>query len=262
MLWRRPYWVPDALLLRAAELLNSFPSTDLTYGSDTDVDSPMSDDPPPAPLQTPINRNAREAQLEAKELHKYLLAKTYFDCREFDQCAAIFLPGSSPKGSVTPVSPQASKISAGPAKGKAKATAPADLASSNSTLSNTSQKALFLALYARYMSGEKRKDENSEMILGPADGGVTVNKELNGVSGMLEQWLNERQASGGDGDGWLEYLYGVILAKSKNEELAKKWFVRSIHLYPYNWGAWQELANLLGTLEEVPAQHTFCGHHR
>ena len=33
-----------------------------------------------------------EAALEAKELNKYLLAKSFFDCREFDRCAAVFLP--------------------------------------------------------------------------------------------------------------------------------------------------------------------------
>jgi len=213
----------------------------------------MSDALPPAPLRTPTKSNSREAQLETKELHKYLLAKTYFDCREFDQCAAAFLPGTLPKGAITPVSPQAAKSSTAPAKGKAKATAPATSSPSSNILSNTSQKSLFLALYAKYMSGEKRKDEDSEMILGPADGGVTINKELNGVAGMLEQWFNEQQTTGGVGDGWLEYLYGVVLAKSKNEELAKKWFIRSVHLYPYNWGAWQELGNLIGTLEEVRA---------
>ena len=114
-----------------------------------------------------------------------------------------------------------------------------------------SQKALFLALYAKYLSGEKRKDEDSEMILGPADGGVTVNKELNGIAAILELYLAERQAASKNGGGWLEYLYGIVLAKGKNEKLAKEWLIRSVNIYPFNWGAWQELGNLLNTIEDV-----------
>ena len=119
------------------------------------------------------------------------------------------------------------------------------------SLSGVSRKSLFLALYAKYISGEKRKDEDSEMILGPADGGVTVNKELNGLSSILDGLLSSLYANRSNGGGWLEYLYGTVLSKNKNEDLAKTWLIRSVHLYPYNWGAWEELCNLLGTIEPV-----------
>lgn len=219
---------------RAAELLNSFPQADLPYGSDTDPDSPRLDG-----LQQPASRlDITEAGLETRDAHKLLLAKSYFDCREFDRCAAVFLPTTLPR---VPID------SAGRATGKAKATA----SEPTSPASALSQKALFLALYAKYLAGEKRRDEDSEMILGPADGGVTVNRELNGIAAILEQYFAERQAKGKDGGGWLEYLYGIILAKGKNEDLAKEWFIRSVNIYPFNWGAWQELANLLNTIEDV-----------
>ncbi|KAL9085638.1 MAG: hypothetical protein Q9165_007539 [Trypethelium subeluteriae] len=113
-----------------------------------------------------------------------------------------------------------------------------------------SQKSLFLALYAKYMSGEKLRDEESEMILGPQDGGVAVNKELVGINQKLEDWFRSHPDSN-DSQGWLEYLYGVVLAKGKNEADAKKWFIRSIHRYSYNWGAWQELANLIESADEL-----------
>ena len=215
---------------RAAELLNSLAQADFPPGSDTDPDSPRPDGPP----QPTSPRDLAEAALESREAHKLLLAKAFFDCREFDRCAAVFLPTTLPR---IPVD--------GPGAGKGKATAKA------SPVSALSQKALFLALYAKYLSGEKRKDEESEMILGPADGGVAVNRELNGIAAILEQYFVERQARTKDGGGWLEYLYGIVLAKGKNEELAKEWFIRSVNIYPYNWGAWQELANLLNTIEDV-----------
>lgn len=115
-----------------------------------------------------------------------------------------------------------------------------------------SQKALFLALYAKYMSGEKRKDEESEMILGPADGGPTINKELVGISTILQARLNSVE----DGQGWLEYLYGIVLSKGKNQEQAKQWLVKSVHSYSFNWGAWQELGSLLGSTDDVSGRNT------
>lgn len=232
---------------RAAELLNSIPQpeVDLTNGSDTDPDSPMPMQDNDAFIPPPPNHE--QELLEKKEYHKFLLAKTYFDCREFDRCAAVFLPKTIPNIPLAQSSPTSTK------KGKApeRPSLGAKLPNYGVSFANVSQKALFLSIYARYLSGEKRKDEESEMILGPQDGAVTQNKELTGISAILEQWLNERYAQNKDGGGWLEFLYGMILSKGKNEDLAKEWLIRSVNLCPFNWGAWQELAHLIGTVDEV-----------
>ncbi len=45
--------------------------------------------------------------------------------------------------------------------------------------------------------------------------------------------------------------YGVMLIKEKNDEEARRWLIRSVRLYPFNWGAWQELASLVGSVEDV-----------
>jgi anaphase-promoting complex subunit 8 len=89
------------------------------------------------------------------------------------------------------------------------------------------------------------------MILGPADGGVTINKDLPTLIRLLGSWLEERELKSLNGGGWMEYLYGILLAKNKNEEQAKEWFLKSVHIYPFNWGAWQELSNLLNNADEV-----------
>ncbi|KAJ4293392.1 Anaphase-promoting complex subunit 8 [Kalmusia sp. IMI 367209] len=228
----------------AAELLNAFPAFD-DGDSATDVDSPMSEAPPHTPSIVP--KDATELRLEARESHKYLLAKTYFDCREYDRCAAVFLPSALPKSSV-----YASMTSAKSTyKGKAKQGTPTKARVPLASVQALSQKALFLALYAKYLAGEKRVNEDSEVILGPRDGGVITNKELPGISAILEEWFNNLPSSGRQPQGWLEYLYGIVLAKGKNEKLAKDYFIRSVHNYTYNWGAWQELASLLGTGEEL-----------
>ena len=67
-----------------------------------------------------------------------------------------------------------------------------------------------MALYAKLMSGEKRKDEDSEMVMGPQDLGAVVNKQLLPVGRYLATWFEERITDDDEvlgSQGWLEYLY-------------------------------------------------------
>lgn len=162
------------------------------------------------------NPDEIEAQLEALEFNKYLLAKSFFDCREFDRCTAVFLPDSllssilSPKGEDLPLSSHT--------RTKEPMHASAYGSSSKShSLPQMSQKSLFLALYAKMLSGEKRKDEDSEMVMGPQDLGSVTNKQLPIVSRYLKAWFAGRQASPDElavegSQGWLEYLYVPMAA--------------------------------------------------
>ncbi|PKY03780.1 TPR-like protein [Aspergillus campestris IBT 28561] len=243
----------------AAEMLDSLLPIE-QY--DTDPESPMNvnDSPlnppnPPNPyLQT---QDPLEAKLEYQELHKYLLAKSYFDTREYDRCAAVFLPPTISPVPLSTSSPNPrTRQPLTPQKGKHKAASYAGVKDGN-TLRNPypviSQRSLFLALYAKYLAGEKRKDEETEMVLGPADSGTTVNRELPDLARGLEGWFVDRQEKGLEehNQGWLEYLYGVILLKGRNEDEAKRWLIRSVHLNPFNWGAWQELNDLLASVEDL-----------
>ncbi|KAL7653272.1 Anaphase-promoting complex subunit 8, variant 2 [Aspergillus niger] len=244
------------LWVRAAEMLDSIVPIE-QY--DTDPDSPMDYPDAPSNPQNPYLRtqDPLEAALEAQESYKYLLAKSYFDTREYDRCASVFLPPTiSPVPlTSTPPNPK-SRQSLTPQKGKSKASAYSGVKDNSVTRNpypKLSQKSLFLALYAKYLAGEKRKDEETEMVLGPADGGSTVNKELPDLARGLEGWFTERQDKGLEerSQGWLEYLYGVILLKGRNEDEAKKWLIRSVHLNPFHWGAWQELNDLLASTEDL-----------
>jgi anaphase-promoting complex subunit 8 len=225
-------------------------------GSDTEADSTMGDNAVPRVSRLLPSLDPREARLELRERHKFLLAKSFFDCREYDRCAAVFLPATIPRIPTAPSSPATAKTRSPPGQGKGKTSSqqsdsPGKIKPINLDLSRLSQRSLFLAVYAKYLAGEKRKDEESEMILGPADGGVTLNKELSTLIGILGRWLEERESRGQTGGGWLEYLYGILLAKNKSEDQARRSFVKSVNLYPFNWGAWQELSNLINTAEEV-----------
>ena len=217
-------------------------------GSETEIDSPMDGvEANAAPSVVLVgSTDPFEARLEAKETQKYLLAKSYFDCREFERCASVFLPSPTSRPPMRGAVSARSRDSAGQARGKGakEPVPPAD------KLPRLSQKSLFLALYARYMSGEKKREEATEMILGPQDKASVENPELVGVLRYLEQYFTQRSPDR-TGDGFLEYLHGVVLAKSKNEHEAKRWLLESVNLYPCNWSAWLELNDLVGSLEDL-----------
>ena len=194
------------LCTRAAELLDAIPETSTKPAGEQEPKMTRTKQGFMHPVLAP-NVDEEEAELEAQELNKYLLAKSFFDCREYDRCAAVFLPDSLLSGVLSlgrddsVISPQT--------KGKS-AALPGSFRSSKSALPKLSQRSLFLALYAKLMSGEKRKDEDSEMVMGPHDLGTAVNKQLPVISRYLKLWFEDRSTPD-DGlamgsQGWLEYL--------------------------------------------------------
>ncbi|EFY95360.2 anaphase-promoting complex subunit CDC23 [Metarhizium robertsii ARSEF 23] len=231
----------------AAELLNALPETDAA-----DDATPADGSNYTSPILTP-NADPEEAALETKELSKYLLAKSLFDCKEFDRCAAVFLPESLLSSVLSSPSETTVLTPSQRSKGKAKAVEESP-ASGAAPLPRLSQKSLFLALYAKFMSGEKRKNEESEMVMGPQDLGTVVNKQLLVVGRYLAAWFKERTTTDDEvlgSQGWLEYLYGMVLAKEKNDAQAMDYFVRSVHKYPMNWGCWLEMTSIISRVEEL-----------
>ncbi|CAM1508249.1 Fc.00g050970.m01.CDS01 [Cosmosporella sp. VM-42] len=237
----------------AAELLNALPETE-------DDDAKL--DPTDGKYASPIyaaNTDPDEALLEAKELSKYLLAKSLFDCREYDRCAAVFLPDSLLASILTSRGDNSTMANA-KSKGKGKATETAGPAGAV-PLPKLSQKSLFLALYAKFMSGEKRKNEESEMVMGPQDLGTVANKQLLVVGRFLATWFEERTTDDDEvlgSQGWLEYLYGMVLAKEKNDERALEFFIRSVHKYTMNWGCWLEMTSLISRVEDLNRISRHC----
>jgi anaphase-promoting complex subunit 8 len=223
------------------------------------------------PIVVTGNLDPEEAQLESREINQYLLAKAFFDCREYDRCAAVFLPDTVLSGILSTAVPKSQNMSTPRGKGKGKASSTRTSTVPGPKLPRLSQKSLFLALYAKFMSGEKKKDEDSEMVMGPHDGGTTVNKQLVTIARFLEEWFTERTTENGEvigSQGWLEYLwadsaptlkkrianvrrYGMVLAKDKNEEEAMRWLIRSVHLYSFNWACWLEMTSLISRVEDV-----------
>ncbi|KAL1919350.1 uncharacterized protein VTP21DRAFT_2043 [Calcarisporiella thermophila] len=135
------------------------------------------------------------------EYDKFLLAKTYFDLKEFDR-AAFVLRGC--KGA----------------------------------------RSRFLRLYSKYLVGEKRKEEEAQDILDPLDDSQAINKELPAIETELSSLYTSNEL-----DGFLLYLYGVVLAKRNKKNMAIDSLVESVNKYPYNWSAWLELSTCIATAE-------------
>jgi anaphase-promoting complex subunit 8 len=136
---------------RAAELLDALPDDDL----DTELTSCTENF---SPQTDPV-----ELRLEQNELPEYLMAKAFFDCHEPQRCAAVFLPGTSSENRF-PMRKNPNNATHGKVP--------------TSKCKAISQRALFLAWYALLMAGEKEKVEELNQILGPADTGAIVNKQL------------------------------------------------------------------------------------
>ncbi|KAG4413655.1 hypothetical protein IFR04_013195 [Cadophora malorum] len=246
----------------AAELLDSLPSPEESIEPE---DSQMTEVPstPLPPIVVTGNPDPEEALLEAKEINKYLLAKSFFDCREFDRCAAVFLPDTVLSGILSTATAKNASTSTPQGKEKTRVSGARPSAAAVPT-PKLSQKSLFLALYAKFMSGEKKKDEDSEMVMGPHDGGSSVNKQLIVISRFLETWFLEHTNENGvveGSQGWLEYLYGMVLAKDKNESQAMHWLIQSVQLYQMNWSCWLEMTSLIGRIEELNQLYSLVPAH-
>lgn len=232
---------------RAAELLNALPERD----NDRD-----------ASMQVPAE-DLEQAALESSEASKYLLAKALFDTKEYDRCAAVFLPLPIPAGGLAVYEKSKGRAPlASPVKSKGKSRSGRNVP--HTPYPELSQKSLFLALYARYIGGEKRKDEETEMVLGPTDGGQTTNRELPALARGLEAYFHAQESTDNGrkrSQGWLEYLYAIVLARTKQEKLAEKWLIRSVILNPFHWGAWEELAFLLSSVDDLELQMASLEHN-
>ncbi|KAG9301549.1 hypothetical protein G9A89_008401 [Geosiphon pyriformis] len=137
------------------------------------------------------------------EYDKYLLAKSYFDVKEFDRAAYVLEK-------------------------------------------STSAKSRFLKIYSKYLAGEKRKEEESNDIMGPLDDPKAVNKELTGLQEQLQKWCDANEM-----DGFLLYLYGLIKKQLNQKVAATELFLKSVHQYPYNWSAWLELSHCFSHIDMV-----------
>ncbi|MEE6479947.1 hypothetical protein FKM82_012416 [Ascaphus truei] len=109
-----------------------------------------------------------------------------------------------------------------------------------------SKKAYFLYMYSRYLSGEKKKDDETVDSLGPLEKGQVKNEALRELRVELSKKHKAREL-----DGFGLYLYGVVLRKLDLVKEALDVFVEATHVLPLHWATWLELCNLITDKEMV-----------
>ncbi|KAI8636467.1 anaphase promoting complex subunit 8, partial [Parasitella parasitica] len=103
-----------------------------------------------------------------------------------------------------------------------------------------SPKLYFLRLYAKYLAGEKRREELSQEIFGVTEDTKADNLELNSIYEELTEDHNK-----GNLDAFGLYLYGIVLRKRNAGFKAAAVLLESIRKYQHNWSAWMELGLLV-----------------
>lgn len=156
--------------------------------------------------------------ISSSEYDAYHLAKSYYDCREYDR-AAFFTQNCESKV------PQ------------------------------------FMHLYATYMAKEKKYLDN---LTDSANLNQSGNlKDLTDFLATLKVLYSQKIM-----DGYMLYLYGVVLKKLDLTEMAITIFLESIHAAPTLWSSWIELAPLITDRAKLSSlnlpnhwmRHIFMGH--
>lgn len=112
-----------------------------------------------------------------------------------------------------------------------------------------SYKAVFIRLYAMFLSGEKKKSIENGTILGQNDNN-TQNPNFSLIIKELEIYKKSMNLTHLN-DPFLLYLQGIIYLKSKKLSHAQEMFYQSVSIYPINWSCWKELISSLSTFSEA-----------
>lgn len=102
----------------------------------------------------------------------------------------------------------------------------------------------FLHYFSMYKAAEKKRID----LMNEAS--VTIPKKamlkFNELRDSLERSMDKREP-----DGWLLYVYGLVLHKFKLQKCAVEVLERAINLSPINWSAWYILATLIDSKEKL-----------
>lgn len=204
---------------------------------------------------------------ELVDQDKILLAKTYFNCKEFDRAAYVLKDCKS--GSAVFLRLYALLISVDKrameeTDGSLKIGGASLLRSgamSNSMSANIGANAATSGTGNGAGSGTNGSNANNHTYLAggaPHDSNMIHNSNSNSdsnITSKLSKILQETTAfhnnTSNKPNAFLYYLNGVVYNKKKKYSLAQTNLFQSLRLFPYNWSCWQELIASLSTYEEA-----------
>jgi anaphase-promoting complex subunit 8 len=161
--------------------------------------------------------------LRCQELPLFVQGRDYFNVKEFDRASVILRPCKSPQ-------------------------------------------AVFLRLYSSLISIDKKANEETDgsINIGASiechdddigDGSYknsvvdSLNSKLSKILLEIDNFHSETQ--GYEENPFLLYLAGIIYNKKKKSSLARSKLYKSLELFPWNWGCWQELIASLSSFDDA-----------
>jgi len=111
---------------------------------------------------------------------------------------------------------------------------------------HTHQAALFLRLYAAYLAGEKRREEEAMEVADPAEKCQVKNQELKMIEEHLASLHGQNLL-----DGMNLYLYGITLRGLELKAEARRVLLQSVRACPCNWSAWLDIIAISSDLDDV-----------
>ncbi|XP_006811611.1 cell division cycle protein 23 homolog [Saccoglossus kowalevskii] len=109
-----------------------------------------------------------------------------------------------------------------------------------------SAKAYFLHMYARYMSGEKKRYDEMPDPLGPMEYSDIKTESLKTLRMELSQLHQHHKL-----DGYSAYLYGAVLKKLGLFKEAREVLIEAVNKTPLHWGGWLELSSLITDINMI-----------
>jgi tetratricopeptide (TPR) repeat protein len=125
-------------------------------------------------------------------------------------------------------------------------------ASSSSARKPYDATACFLRGYALFLAGEKRKEEERVEQASPLERFAVVNPHLKALDAELRALCVEDGAPAA-ADGFILYLYAVVLKARERPDEARAALVRAVNANPLIWSAWSDLAALCAEKDVVEA---------
>lgn len=184
------------------------------------------------PFEYPMLEQDIEDRMDQEKL---MLAKAYFNCKEFDRASYVLKDCKSGSGLFFRL--YCILISV-------------DKKATEETDGSINLGSLFLLGGGRHESSDAANEYNNTANRGKEELVGSLNIKL---SKIIQESENYHSKPENKPNAFLYYLNGIVYNKKKKYAMAQQNLFQSLRLFPYNWSCWQELIATLNTFDEAIA---------